>query len=430
MHFLRWLLFRRIRKGSELLGIVRKHYNHQRDILPEKNRAELVAGMAAYGAALHSSATTAAQLKAAGEVFEDIAHRWLLQYPHAAYRDNFESLLGTVVIIFAFKTFFATPMEIPTGSAQPTFYGITHQDLRDRPDVKIPTGLERLWERWAKGVSYYEVIAEADGQLEALGEPRKQVALGNLGFGKRFDIQVGGRSYSVSWAPEDPVYQLSLVDRDTRRPFKASFKKGEPIVRCRVVAGDRLFVERLTYNFRKPRRGEYFVFQSTGLPYPVTQGTHYIKRLIAFGGEHVRIGDDRHVYIDGKRLEKTDPGFEKVYAFDPSKAPADSQYSGHVNGTVYARAYRDWYLKAPHGGVTPEELPSMAEAMTGAMAAGVAKYFPDEKTEFVVHPNSYLGFGDNTMSSSDGRAWGDVPREKVIGKSLFVMWPFTSRWGF
>ena len=34
------------------------------------------------------------------------------------------------------------------------------------------------------------------------------------------------------------------------------------------------------------------------------------------------------------------------------------------------------------------------------------------------------------MSSSDGRHWGDVPREKVIGKSWFVMWPFTDRWGW
>ncbi len=429
MHFLRWLLHRRIRKGSELLGIVRKHFDHQRDVLPPRHVEELEAGMAAFEAVLRASSTTAGQLAAAAQTLEEVAHKWLKPYPFASYRDNFESLLGTVVIIFAFKTFFATPMEIPTGSAQPTYYGITHEDLRDKPNVPIPTGLARLWERWVKGASYYEVIAEADGRLEGISDPAKQFAIGNIGFGKRIDIRVGGRDYRVNFAPEDPAFKLSLVDPMTRQPYKVSFRKGEPIVRCRVVAGDRLFVERLTYNFRKPRRGEYFVFQSTGISGTV-QGTHYIKRLIGFGGEKVRIGDDRHVYIDGKRIEKTEPGFEKLYGFDPAKSPVDSRYSGHVNGKVYAEAYRKWYPTVPHGGVAPADVEARAEQEASYMAPLVGRHFPDGETEFTVRPNCYLGFGDNTMSSSDGRSWGDVPREKVIGKSLFVMWPLTSRWGW
>ncbi len=429
MQFLRWLLFRRIRKGGELLGIVRKHYHHQRDVLPAKNLAELEAAMAEYEKVLRSPQTTKAQLRAASDKFEETAHRWLKPYPHAAYRDNFESLLGTVVIIFAFKTFFATPMEIPTGSAQPTYYGITHEDLRDKPGVAFPTGLQRVWERVAKGVSYYEVVAEADGPLEGISEPVKQIGFGKIGLGKKIAIRVGGREYPISFAPEDPPYKLSLIDQNTGRPYKSFFKKGEYIVRCRVVSGDRLFVERLTYNFRKPRRGEYFVFQSTGIP-GTTQGTHYIKRLIAMGGEKVRIGDDRHVYIDGKRLEKTDPGFEKIYSFDTNKPAADSQYSGHVNGTVYGAAYRQWFLSVPHGGIAKGDLESSADQSTAFMQSNVGRNFPDEKTVYEVRPNTYLGFGDNTMSSADGRAWGVVPREKVIGKSLFVMWPFTSRWGF
>jgi len=421
MYLLRWILHRRLRKGSELLGIVRKHYHHQRDVLPEKNVAELRHGMEIYEAKLRDPSVSAEALKTASTEFEDLAHRWLKPYPFASYRDNFESFLGTAVLVFAFKTFFATPMEIPTGSAQPTYYGITSDDLRDRPEVKIPKGPQAWWERWIKGTTYYEVIAQEDGSLRGVSEPRKQLALGRIGFGKQVDVIVGNRAYKVAWAPESAARHLCLVDDAARGPVKTSFKQGEPIVRCRVRSGDRLFVERFTYNFRRPRRGEYFVFQSTGMPAPVTQGTHYIKRLIAMGGERVRIGNDRHVYVNDRGLGTNDPGFEKIYAFDPSQPPADSVYSGHVNGVVYRDALIA-QARLRNGAITP--------AMAESHARNVVPYFYDERATFVVGTNRYLGFGDNTMNSSDGRQWGDVPREKVIGKSWFVMWPFTERWGW
>jgi signal peptidase I len=38
--------------------------------------------------------------------------------------------------------------------------------------------------------------------------------------------------------------------------------------------------------------------------------------------------------------------------------------------------------------------------------------------------------GDNTMNSSDSRFWGDFPGGQVIGKSFFVYWPITKRFGW
>lgn len=429
MYLLLWLVHRRVRKAAELHGIVQKHLDHQRDVLPGKNVSEIEAGLAAFRDAYRNPQTRGADLKSAANQIEDIAHRWLKPYPFAPYRENFESFLGTAVLVFAFKTFFATPMEIPTGSAQPTFYGITADDLRQRPDVAIPTGLRRYWEKWAKGTSYYEVIAKADGELQGLTSPTKQLAFGKLGFGKRVDVVVGNVSYPVAWVPESPQVHLKLYDPMTRQPVQSSFKAGEAIIRCRVRSGDRLFVERLTYNFRKPRRGEYFVFQSTGMPEEVTQGTHYIKRLVAFGGEKVRIGDDRHVYINGRRLDAADPGFERLYSFDPAMTPADSVYSGHVNGTAYQKALAEGLARTAGTGMDEARRAKWATELAAGMAH-VTRYFPDGQTEYTVRPNCMLGFGDNTMSSSDGRHWGDVPREKIIGKAWLVMWPFTERWGW
>ena len=37
------------------------------------------------------------------------------------------------------------------------------------------------------------------------------------------------------------------------------------MVKLQVNAGDHLFVDRLTYNFRKPTRGEIIVFETKGI---------------------------------------------------------------------------------------------------------------------------------------------------------------------
>ena len=175
-------------------------------------------------------------------------------------------------------------------------------------------------------------------------------------------------------------------------------RKGEEFIKLKVVSGDHLFVNRFIYNFRPPRRGEIIVFYSDHIP-GLIEETHYIKRLIARGGEHVRIGNDRHVYINGDRLDASIPGFENVYSFDPKRPPERDRYSGHVNNFI-ARQYG---------------------------AGDLAPLFTDEKSEFVVRANHYLAFGDNTMNSKDGRDWGDFPRELVMGRASFVFWPIGDR---
>ena len=69
----------------------------------------------------------------------------------------------------------------------------------------------------------------------------------------------------------------------------------------KVSAGDHLFVDRLTYNFRKPRRGEIVVFETLGIPqtdrdmYRIPPDEFYIKRLVGLSGETISLKQDYEV---------------------------------------------------------------------------------------------------------------------------------------
>src|SRR5206468_3277400 len=140
--------------------------------------------------------------------------------------------------------------------------------------------------------------------------------------------------------------------------------------KLKVVNGDHLFVDRFTYNFRRPTRGEIIVFETKGIE-GLPPDQFYIKRLVALGGEHVRIGNDRHLIIDDKRLDASTPHFDKVYSF--VGPPLESHYSGHVNELVAKQNRRP----------------------------GLSRLFFDESSEFVVGSGHYMVMGDNTMNSYD-----------------------------
>jgi signal peptidase I len=400
MWILSWLLSKTVREAVDLGRQIRKLSRAQRDLLSADGLARMSAARHELKEAIRSGADRAT-LTLSMRKLEKVAGEQLKPFPHPRWRENVEVLLVTAAVVLALRTFFFQPMAIPTGSAQPTLYGIEHTDLRGKPEVEVPTGLRRIFRSWWHGEHYYHAVARSSGPFRWIDyQPRRVLPLVSK---QRF--RVGNEVYTV-WFPPD-----SLVGRSELRDG-LFFNEGDVILRLKVVSGDHLFVNRLIYNFRQPRRGEIIVFASAGLP-GLTPDTHYIKRLIALGNETVRIGNDRHVVIDGERLDASTPGFENVYGFDPSRPPRRNEYSGHVNGVV-ARL-------AGH----PE-------------LGNVIRLFPNEQTQYRVRPDHFLVFGDNTMNSTDSRMWGDaglgvpgdIPEEKVIGRASFVFWPISSRFGW
>jgi signal peptidase I len=386
---LRWFLSSTVRQASDMRKHVQKLLNSQRDILSPQAISGVEAALKEIKAALDGDADDLA-LQKQMEALEKTATKWIKPYPYADWRDNVEVFLVAIVVAMGIRTFFLQPFKIPTGSMQPTLFGVVTKDLRSDPNFKMPGFFERAFDLAVYGTTYHQIIAPQDGEIMRLG-PLEHV----LRFINRQTlwVQYGGAGDEVPltiwFGPDDPK---NLYDAGLARSY--FFRKGEPIVSFKETTGDHLFVDRLTYNFRHPRRGEIIVFMTKGIEEIPNQDQFYIKRLIGLGGDTVGIGDDRHVRINGQRLDASTPHFENVYGFNPGSEPKDSHYSGHI----LQRDERS-RLKTPDDTIK-------------------------------VDPDHFVVFGDNTMNSLDSRYWGELPEENVIGKSFFVYWPITGRFGW
>ena len=140
-------------------------------------------------------------------------------------------------------------------------------------------------------------------------------------------------------------------------------------MRTTLLEGDRIFVDKITYRFRPPQRGEIIVFK-----YPMDPKKDFVKRLIAFGGEEVEIRDGT-IVVNGLQL-KEPPQIANHYYYNRN----------------------DWT-------------------------------YSKEGQKIKIPPGTYFVLGDNSAQSSDSRYWGFVPKTYLIGRAFLIWWPLY-RFGF
>jgi signal peptidase I len=141
---------------------------------------------------------------------------------------------------------------------------------------------------------------------------------------------------------------------------------------------DRLIIEKISYYFRNPERGDVVVFNPTKAL--KAQGFHdaFIKRVIGIPGDHVEIKNGG-VFVNDHRLSE---------AYVANGDPTLIEACGN----------------APGNGDQAPPPPFLAKPVT----------IPNE---------SVLVLGDNRNNSYDGRCWGLVSKEDVVGRASFRFWP-------
>ncbi|MEP6663933.1 MAG: signal peptidase I [Verrucomicrobiota bacterium] len=397
---LRWFLSGVAREASELRGHVHKLSNAQRDLISPEAYHSLKTAENELQAAIDQNADDAT-IELRKTELETLANRWLKPYPNSGWRENVEVFLVAIAVAMAIRTFFLQPFKIPTGSMQPTLYGVEFEAMQETPDQsaeKIPGFFGKIWDACVGGTFYHYVQAEADGQLVKVDPPEHFLRFINkqtvwVKYADRENLT----PIPVWFTPDEDPDQQAKYQRQAGLMQGRTFAKGDYILKVKEMVGDHLFVDRFTYNFRPPERGEIIVFKTAGIMNPgMRQDQFFIKRLVALGGEKVSLGDDQHLRINEVRLDSSTPHFGNVYNF--KSVPEENHYFGHVNNTV-------------------------AESLR---MGNIAPYFPNEQSVFEVPKKSYLVMGDNTLNSWDSRGWGPFPKDNVIGKSFFVYWPIAN----
>lgn len=304
-------------------------------------------------------------------------HRW------SGFKENFEILVVAVAVAMGFRTYFFQPFKIPTGSMEPTLCGIQ----TDSPVT--PT----LWDRmplktvkWAlTGQWYMEVKARNSGEFLSA---TPQDLLDNRVYQVCY---VGRRQHKLPRGA-----QIIVEDGDDSREIQDGdfVRKGDVLWSGMRTSGDHVFVNKIAWNFRSPRREEVIVFRTDGVPIrpSVPPGTHYIKRLVGLPGEQVSIADGE-IAIDGAPIP------------DPRRH-------------VMARLGEDIYPRFRGTG-----LDRWAALKAGSQLNHDGDVFP-------LNERQYFTLGDNAASSLDGRYWGHVPEKNLVGPAVMVYWPLSrQRWG-
>ena len=294
--------------------------------------------------------------------------------------DWLDLFLVVGAVAFGLRALYFQPFRIPTGSMQPTLYGVHYVDKQHEGSPLL--GKNKLTDALLYAAKSVEAKAPESGYITPDSFQYDSFGI----FGKTsFDIS-GSRCTLAG----DPVKVIDFFGLDPQK----NYQRGQTLGSGAIMLGDHLFVERFSIYLTPLKRGDIIIFTTEDLidenSTPVIDsGYFYIKRLAALPGDTIKIVDDQlYVKPAGEkyfsRIQDISEPFKKVYS-------GKGGYHGHVSCMG-----------------------------TGAFADG---------SEYTVPAGHYFMLGDNSRFSKDSRFFGAVPRRNIMGRAFLVFWPFSRRAG-
>ncbi|HZA38407.1 MAG TPA: signal peptidase I [Candidatus Baltobacteraceae bacterium] len=356
---------RHVKHSRLLLRHARKYLRYKHDVLSGSDREEIVTEMENLRSSLRQRDHE--RVHGLADILDKTLHRLTPVSWESHWRENCEVILVAIVVAVGIRSYFLQPFKIPTGSMQPTLNGIIGHPSTEPP----PNLLRQIGEFIALGRNYVNVVSREDDQVLQIEQKKF------LFFFTLSRLICEQQNFLVYAPPETLSHDFKVFPGRT-------YRRGEIIARGTVDTGDQVFVDKFSYNFVKPHRGDVFVFRTNHIAGiredPETGSPFYIKRLAGLPGDRLRINPP-FLYINEKKAE----------------------------GYGFARVME---AKPPYRGYGPGH-----------------DYLAEPNRSFTVPRNGYFALGDNSYNSYDSRYWGAVPEENLVGRGLFVYWPFYPHWG-
>lgn len=387
----------------ECYQMARKIYDYRHDILPEKDSQALKAVVDRLHGLTRDKEATVDQMEQARREAEPVMRRTGgFFYPKRFLAENAEMLLFAAILAIGIRSFFLQPFKIPTNSMYPSYNGMTAEVyVGDAAPNPVFRGFRFL----TLGASHYSVEAGEGGELafstdRRLVDGRKWLVLPTKKV--RYTFYVGDEAVALDLPAEfdirlvlDPIMEgrdgRSARLPDGTRVIKTGLRTepGETAFSFDILTGDQLFVDRFSFHFIRPKVGDPIVFRTDNLENidRDNRGKYYIKRAVAGPGDTLQIDPP------GLLLNGSEPTGAKV--FERNRLQLET-YSGYVH------AGRSQNYPLP---------------------------FADGREPITVPEKHYFAMGDNSPNSADSRMWGFVPQTEIVGRALFIYYPFSHRWG-
>ena len=197
-----------------------------------------------------------------------------------------------------------------------------------------------------------------------------------------------------------------------------------------LYVGDFILVNKYTYGLRlpignqtivpmnSPKKGDVVVFQ-----FPPDKSQSYIKRVVGAPGDVVRY-ENKVLTVNGQTYQQ----MPKSGIIPDAEYPTYPNSNKPVLGVIMTKAAEEGAVT--HDILTIEKQPTInpngLSEYPFSKNTSACTYFPNNTgMECKVPAGQYLMMGDNRDNSTDGRYWGFVPEQNIIGKAYFVWMNFS-----
>ncbi len=189
-----------------------------------------------------------------------------------------------------------------------------------------------------------------------------------------------------------------------------------------LLVGDHVVVDHTTLappskwapfiHYRPVQRGDVIVFYK---PHTEVPDMVLVKRAIGIPGDHIHLRGGV-VYVNGVAQKET-------YAIQPAPdetIPFRDDFPSDLAG-LRSQAGDDL---AARGDCTDQ--PCLNQEFIDNRTITWTDELPSyiQGDDLVVPPGTVFAMGDNRTESLDGRFWGFVPQENILGRPMFVYWSF------